>query len=74
MVKDKKYTEKDLDNLINSKLDTAINCDKYNNICRKMENKDGRNKIFTDIKDLLISGEFDNLDGCITHIEIALDE
>ena len=67
-----KYTEKDLEDLINSKLDGSIDCNTHGNLCRKMETKQGRNELFENIKQLILKGEYTDVDECLTHFEIEL--
>ena len=67
-----KYTEEDLDNLINTYLDAHIECDIVPNFCRLISSDTGKERAKKKIKNLILKDGIRNIDSAIAQIESQL--
>lgn len=67
-----KYTEKDLDLLIEEKLDTEEECANYPNLCQFMRTEAGKERVFTRVKEIILKDGITNVDSAIASVETEL--
>ncbi|MFA6502046.1 MAG: hypothetical protein WCT85_04580 [Parachlamydiales bacterium] len=67
-----KYTEKDLDDLIDSKLNYHIDCKTFPNVCRILETKAGRIRVFNRVKTLIKDDNITDIDEALANIEASV--
>lgn len=67
-----KYTETDLDLLIFEKLDTEEECSVYPNLCQFMQTEEGKNRVFTRIKEIILNDGITDIDTAIATVETEL--
>lgn len=65
-----KYTEQDLDNLIRERM---TDCDGLPQVCRFLQNEEGRSRIMKRVKDLIFKLGVHDVDACLAQIESELD-
>ena len=64
-----KYTEQDLENLINSILDKELTCDELPNICSLLASEQGRQRVVDEVKKKILNEGFETVDAALGHIE-----
>lgn len=66
------YTEADLDLLILEKLDTEEECSVYPALCKFMQTEEGKKRVFTRIKEIILNDGITDLDTAIATVETEL--
>ena len=69
-----KYTEEDLDNLINKVLDEQSICKDLPNVCSIISTESGRVKAFNAVKSMVLDDGITDIMACLAQIECAADE
>lgn len=67
-----KYTEADLDSLINVKLDDAKECASHPHVCNMLATDAGRERIFNRVKEILLEDGNPSIEGALALIESEL--
>jgi hypothetical protein len=71
---EKRYTEQDLDNLIDQVLDNEMQCDNYPNVCSLMNSQDGRTRVFDAVKNTVIREGITDIQAALTQLELQFYE
>jgi hypothetical protein len=66
------FTEADLDLLIFEKLDTEEECSVYPNLCQFMQTEEGKSRVFTRIKEIILNDGITDIDTAIANVETEL--
>lgn len=69
---DTKYTEEDLNKLIEEKLDTEKECEDYPNVCSMMRTGPGKDRVFDRIKEIILNDGNPSIDSAIATVETEL--
>jgi hypothetical protein len=67
-------TLKDLEALINSKIDEEIACEQFPYLCSKASTEVGKRKIAEEVKRLILKEGITDIDACFAQIEAILSE
>jgi hypothetical protein len=66
------YNERDLDRLIEEKLDTEEECSVYPNLCQFMATEEGKHRVFERIKEIILNDGITDIDTAIANVETEL--
>ena len=64
-----KYTEKDLEDLINKVIDEQINCQQLPYVCSILSSESGKGKVFKYIKDAILKDGITDIYAALAHLE-----
>lgn len=74
MKKEEHHNEKELEELIQSKLDDELKCKQFPMLCAKSSDEQGRKKVVELVKYLIFTERICDIDACFVHIESSLGE
>jgi len=73
-MKHENHSEKELEELIQAKLDDELKCKQFPMLCAKSSDEQGRKKIIDLVKYLIFNERICDIDACFVHVESSLSE